>query len=81
MARSYRHSPFHGACADSDKPGKLIANRTLRTRQRMSIKTCRDFDELILPTLREVSDVWDFPKDGKCRLDPSWECYKKLMRK
>lgn len=81
MARSYRHSPFMGFCAHSDKPGKVIANRRLRARVRQAIVNCRDFDNLVVPVLREVSDVWDFPKDGKGRIKKTWPDYAKYMRK
>lgn len=81
MSRSYRHSPFMGFCADSDKPGKVIAHRKLRAATRQVIVNCRDFDDLILPLLREVSNVWDFPKDGKGRIKKTWPDYAKYMRK
>ena len=81
MARSYRHSPFIGIASHSDKPGKALANRCLRTHHRDAIKTCRDFDDLMLPLLREVSNVWSFPKDGKWRIKKTWKDYAKLMRK
>jgi hypothetical protein len=81
MSRSYRHSPFIGHAAHSDKPGKVIANRTLRAASRQALANCRDFDDLIMPLLREVSNVWSFPKDGKGRLSKSWPDYAKYMRK
>jgi len=70
-----------GACADSDKAAKRLASRKLRRLVRHDIRTCLDFDFLVLPVDREVSDVWDFPKDGKCHLNPSWPEFAKLMRK
>ena len=48
---------------------------------RQTLRTCTDFDGLILPHLREVSNVWDFPKDGKHRMDPRGSYYRKYMRK
>ena len=81
MARSYRHSPFMGNCSHSDKAGKVVAHRRLRARQRQALVACRDFDALVLPVMREVSDVWDFPKDGKHRLDITSADFRKWMRK
>jgi len=57
----------------SDKPGKTKANRSLRKRVKNQLKSMaktRDESELLelqaeLPLLREASDVWTFPKDGK----------------
>ncbi len=82
MSRSYRHTPVIGnACAASDKPGKKIANSTLRTHVRQALRTCHDFDSLVLPLLREVSNVWSFPKDGKHRMNPESSYFRKCMRK
>lgn len=81
MSRSYRHTPVIGNCSHSDKPGKVNANRTLRTHVAQALRTCGDFEGLILPHLREVSNVWDFPKDGKHRMDPKGEYFAKYMRK
>ena len=82
MSRSYRHAPFMGiTCAKSDKPGKVLANRALRAATREALICCNDFDDLICPAMREVSNVWSFPKDGKQRIKTSWSDYRKYMRK
>lgn len=81
MSRSYRHTPVIGNGADSDKPGKVKANRALRNHVRRTLHTCLDFEGLVLPHLREVSNVWDFPKDGKHRMNPRGSYYAKYMRK
>jgi hypothetical protein len=82
MARSFRRTPVIGNCtAPSDKPGKVKANRALRVAAHQVMSNCDDFDNLIVPKLREVSNVWSFPKDGKHRMKPgSWR-YAKYMRK
>lgn len=77
MSRSYRKSPFHGNCADSDKADKVAANRRLRRAVRANLRDYDD-DADVLPELRGVSDVWDFAKDGKSRYD---EDYVHLNRK
>ncbi|MBP9094535.1 hypothetical protein KBI23_26185 [bacterium] len=86
MSRSFRHTPVIGnACAASDKPGKQIANRTLRMHVRIcllkALRNSDDFDNLVVPLLREVSNVWSFPKDGKHRMNPNGSYYRKCMRK
>ncbi len=82
MSRSFRHTPVIGiTCAESDKPGKVIANRTLRRHANQAIASCTDFDELVVPVLREVSSVWSFPKDGKQWLRRSLRDYAKYLRK
>ena len=66
MAHSYRHTPIFGnTTARSEKEDKRTANRTERSRVRQMIHSCDDFEALVLPHKREVSDVWGFAKDGK----------------
>ena len=63
MSRSYRRTPVLGHVkARSEKKDKRWAQRRWRRIVRLSLR--REEWEL-LPTLREVSNVWDFPKDGK----------------
>ena len=83
MSRSYRKSPFSSnACANSDKPGKVQANRKLRAGVRVVFAACNDLEGLLMPLLREVSCVYDFPKDGKHYMhDPAADWYIKGMRK
>jgi hypothetical protein len=76
MSRSYRHSPYHGCCADSDKADKRKANRLLRRVTRIAIVGF-DPEADVLPVLREVSNIWNFDKDGKTGLDAD----SKLLRK
>ena len=87
MSRSRRKSPIIGVGSRSDKQDKRNANRKLRRRVKETIKTqdSETIDEL--PILREVSNVYDFTKDGKIRVYPndgiveSDSYWKKCMRK
>lgn len=86
MSRSFRKTPIVGiTTARSEKDDKRFANRCERHRARQAIRTCRDFDALVLPLKREMSDLWDFAKDGKVRFykdSPFYgRMYRKLMRK
>lgn len=69
MARSKKKTPIISiTTAPSDKSDKANANRRLRRNVRQQLKELEDdeiIDELLLPQLREVSNVWDFAKDGK----------------
>ena len=68
MSRSRRKEPFSGiAYADSEKKDKRIANRAER---RINKRLLADDDNNILKKKREVSNIWDFSKDGKIRIDP-----------
>ncbi len=61
MSRS-RKKPISGiTCCESDKPWKVEANRKLRRLQKRALKMRKE----ILPSLKEVSNVWLFGKDGK----------------
>jgi hypothetical protein len=63
MSRSYRHTPVLGNVkARSEKKDKRLAQRRWRRIVRLSLHR-GEWEQL--PTLREVSNVWDFPKDGK----------------
>lgn len=63
MAHSLRKTPVISCChnrALSEKLSKQFSNRRLRSRNRIRIKM--GFEPFLL---REVSNVWDFPSDGK----------------
>ena len=62
MSRSRRRTPIVGiTTADSEKDDKRQANQNLRHAVRRALRTGAE----VIPTLRDVSDVWTFAKDGK----------------
>jgi len=76
VTRSHRKTPVIGILtADTEKRDKQLAHRRLRARERQDLH--RGGEEN--PRLREVSDPWNMDKDGKQRIDPSWD--PRLMRK
>ncbi len=75
MSRSRRKTPVFGHTTTDDQqhPWKQMAQRAWRRAVRQALHMGRE----VLPLLREVSDVWDWPMDGKwyCTtrdLDPRW---------
>ena len=75
MSRSKKKTKIHGiTTAETEKGNKQKANRKLRRIVKERLKSKKDN----LPKLREVSDVWDFDKDGKIYKKNMSE---KLMRK
>ncbi len=63
MARSFRRHPITGNTnAPSDRPGKRLASRRLRSAVRRKL---RAGDCELLPHMREFGSPWTFPKDGK----------------
>ena len=82
MSRSYRQSPvIPWTNCRSEKQEKQTYNRLLRRRVRQLLHVCVDFDVLVLPAVRNVSDTHRFGKDGCVRLDPQDETFTRLMRK
>lgn len=81
MSRSKRSEPATGVAAESEKEWKRKANRKLRHAATLKLQQlpAGDPDALVLPVMREVTDEWDGPKDGKFRFDPKE--YPRLMRK
>ncbi len=82
MSRSHHYTPISPVFdVDSEKPSKKLAHRRLRAAERMAFANCRDLDDLNIALMREVSDVWDFRKEGKFRFDAEDAEMSKLMRK
>ena len=77
MSRSRRKTPICGnTMSDSDKHDKQLANRRLR---RIVNNTDLAVNN-ILPDKKEVSNIYNFDKDGKHWFD-GCDMHDKLMRK
>ena len=62
MSRSFKHTTISGiTTATSEKRDKQLANRRFRRISRHRVKIERE----PLIDLDEISDIWDFQKDGK----------------
>tara|TARA_R110002110_G_scaffold338034_1_gene548526 strand:- start:432 stop:683 length:252 start_codon:yes stop_codon:yes gene_type:complete len=83
MSRSRKKtSIFSITTAPSDKADKVNANRRLRRLVKERLKDDEFIDEIVLPQLREISNVWDFAKDGKSFKNiNTLEGYRTYMRK
>lgn len=69
MSRSRKKTPISGITkADSEKDDKRLAHRRLRRRVNQTLSVRPEVE--VLPVLREVSDPWTMPKDGKYWYDP-----------
>lgn len=75
MTRSRKHTPiFSATTAESEKQDKRMANRKLRRAVNDELEKAKDpeiAEEIVMPELREVSDVWKMDKDGKRYWNPS----------
>ena len=81
MARSRKKTPIiPNTCADSEKEDKRINSRRLRRVVKQKLQAIEDTEDLNLPELREITDVWDAAKDGKKYKDPA-KLDPKQMRK
>lgn len=67
MSRSYKRSPYHSCNAGSFKEWKQIWNQIHRHNCKILIDICKNWDNLVLPTFHESSDIWYSPKDGRWR--------------
>ena len=64
MSRSYKHSFHCHFVGGSNKLARSFANRALRRAVKVAISSRKDIDDIdILPVLREVSNVYEFPTD------------------
>jgi len=66
MSRSFKKHPITGmTCAESEKKDKEIANRKLRRKTKKMIFDMIQKDDVVLPVVKDTSDIWSFNKDGK----------------
>jgi hypothetical protein len=66
MSRSRKKTPIFGiTTASSEKRDKRLANRKLRRLTTTELRCSLYDDDLILPEIRDVSNVYNFEKDGK----------------
>lgn len=79
MSRSYKHTTISGiTTATSEKRDKQLANRRFRRISKHRAK----IDAEPLVDLNEISDPWDFQKDGKRYFFPDEaKLFPKLFRK
>ena len=82
MSRSKRKTPITGiTTASSEKKEKRLANRKLRRVTNEMIRRGSLEDDLILPEIRDVSNVWLMEKDGKMWHDPDNPENRKILKK
>ena len=74
MSRSRKKVPITGCAGNkSDKYDKTIAHRKFRRKSKQRIL----HGSIILPEyMREISEIYSFPKDGKCYWSPEWRTWK-----
>jgi len=66
MSRSRKKTPIFGiTTASSEKRDKRLANRKLRRLTTTELRCSLLDEDLILPEIRDVSNVYNFDKDGK----------------
>lgn len=77
MSRSRLKTPIVSHAADSDKVSKRRANRICRREAREALRFGQEF----LPTVRDLSDVWNFAKDGRSWFGGELPALARLLRK
>lgn len=70
MSRSRKKVAVCGwTCKESEKKDKRLANRKFRKHTRQNLKELIDGIDKIPYRMREISQIWDFAKDGKQKLE------------
>ena len=65
MSNSYKKEPYHSCGAGNFKSWKRAVNGILRSRSKIRINVCLDWEELIMPKINECGEYWTSPKDGR----------------
>lgn len=77
MSGSRKKHPVIWCVGRSNKAGKRQANKRFRRLVNQRINSC-----YLLPIhVKEITDLWWMPADGKFRLTPEDKYYEKSMRK
>jgi hypothetical protein len=80
MGKSIKKNPFSGMTkSKTNKKDKRIANKQFRMEIKQKLKHMYDPEAEVFPEKEEISNVYNFTKDGKFRFNP--KVYPKLMRK
>ena len=73
MSHSRKHALVY--TYSSGKFDQRVAHSRLRLRSRLRLHRCQDWDELVMPVIREVSDIWGTSKEDRHWIRPRWSCY------
>jgi len=65
MSRSRKKVSISTINAGSMKWWRRSVNKILRSRSKQLLRTCRDYDALIMPVIDEAGTLWDSPRDGR----------------
>jgi len=95
MSRSRKKNPVTGFGGGSEKQDKRMANQRLRQKEKQTLKTIQfkitdangnllslqNADDEVFPLIDDVSNIYDFSKDGKMRVEKDSPWYQKIIRK
>ena len=82
MSRSKRKHNIRGnTCAESEKEDKKLWHKAFRRRTKIITTGKKNLDDIVFPSIKDVSDVWGMAKDGKSRIEAIDEDAKKWLRK
>lgn len=73
MSRSRKRAPV--VTYPSGKLDRRRAHGSLRLRSRLAILNCRDWDGLVMPVIREVSNICVMSKEDRHWIRPRWSDY------
>ena len=85
MSRSHRKRPFKGLCANTESWDKACWHSLWRSREKQRLgswlKGHESFEDYLPPTKNDVSDPYDFNKDGKWQWSETIQSYERLKTK
>ena len=83
MSHSFKKHAFAGVTTSkSEKKDKRLAHRRLRTLTNSLMKEISEGAEIdVLPVIKEVSDIYNFDKDGKIFYHEGSEYVNEVIRK
>ncbi len=85
MSRSHRKRPFRGLCSGSERWDKQRWHSLWRSREKQRLgswlKAHESFEDFLPLTKNEVSDPYDFNKDGKLQWSETCQSYERLKAK
>ena len=84
MSNSRKKNPFIGwTVAKSEKFDKVMAHKKLRQIHKNLLKYAdiENGEDISLPTIDEVSNPYNWAKDGKMYVPPTHPNYQKAIRK
>jgi len=82
MSRSRRKHNIRGnTSAESEKEDKKLWHKAFRRKTKIITTGKKNLDDIVFPSVKDISDTWTMAKDGKFKFETTDEDAKKWLRK